>query len=401
MGGGQVVEDLGLVVVGGGGPSLLGRDWLGRLRLDWREVYNLRATSDTLDSLLAKHTDLFRNELGTLRGVTAKLHVSPDAQPRFYRPRAIPYGLRSRVDQALEKLVTDGVLEPVRFSEWAAPIVPIVKRDGSIRVCGDYKLTVNQAAVVDTYPLPLVQDIFASLANGKTFTKLDLAHAYQQLILDADSRPYTTINIHKGLFQHTRLPWEWPDRPWARLHIDYAGPIKGKMVLVVVDSHSKWMEALVVNSATSNATVVKLQTVFATHGLTEVIVSDNGTAFTSDEFALFVQRNGIRHLTSAPYHPASNGLAERAVQTLKSALKDPGGVRLETQICHFLFRYRITPHSTTGIPPAELLLGRRPRSRLDLLHPDVAGRVRKKQEDQKSNHDRHCRSQELSVGQPV
>ena len=197
-------------------------------------------------------------------------------------------------------------------------------------------------------------------------------------------------------------PWEWPDRPWARLHIDYAGPIKGKMVLVVVDSHSKWMEALVVNSATSNATVEKLQTVFATHGLPEVIVSDNGTAFTSDEFALFVQRNGIRHLISAPYHPASNGLAERAVQTLKSALKkDPGGVRLETQICHFLFRYRITPHSTTGIPPAELLLGRRPRSRLDLLHPDIAGRVRKKQEDQKSNHDRHCRSRELSVGQPV
>ena len=682
-----------------------------------------------------------------------KLHVSPDAQPRFYRPRAIPYALRSRVDQALEKLVADGVLEPVRFSEWAAPIVPIVKRDGSIRVCGDYKLTVNQAALVDTYPLPLVQDIFASLANGKTFTKLDLAHAYQQLILDADSRPYTTINTHKGLFQHTRLPfgvaaapaifqrtmesllgdlphvciylddilvtgesesahlrnlaavlerlaasgvrlkrekcsfmiheveylghcisakgihpvpekvsavreapppqdvsqlrsflgmvnyygkflpnlatllrplydllqstktwswecpqkqafdkakellssapllthydpskplilacdsspygvgavlshqfednterpiayasrtlspaelkyaqldkealsivfgvkhfhqylfgrkfvilsdhkplqyllgetrgippmasariqrwaimlsayqyeirykpganhanadglsrlpipnhiteipipgdvlllfrtlestpiratqirqwtdtdpvlsrvrrnilggwveandpelqpyqsraselsvqdgcvlwgsrvvvptkgregvisilheqhpgitrikrlarghvwwpgidkelelavrscvecqehqkspanvpmhpWEWPDRPWARLHIDYAGPIKGKMVLVV--SHSKWMEALVVNSATSNATVEKLQTVFATHGLPEVIVSDNGTAFTSDEFALFVQRNGIRHLISAPYHPASNGLAE-------------------------------------------------------------------------------------------
>ena len=196
--GGQVVEDMGLVVVGGGGPSLLGRDWLGRLRLDWREVRKLRATSDMLDSLLAKHTDLFRNELGTLRGVTAKLHIGPDAQPRFYRPRAIPYALRSRVDQALEKLVADGILEPVRFSEWAAPIVPVVERDGSIRVCGDYKLTVNQAALVDTYPLPLVQDIFASLANGKTFTKLDLAHAYQQLILDADSRPYTTINTHKG-----------------------------------------------------------------------------------------------------------------------------------------------------------------------------------------------------------
>ena len=174
------------------------------------------------------------------------------------------------------------------------------------------------------------------------------------------------------------------------------------MILVIVDAHSKWIEALTVNAATSNATIEKLQSVFTIHGLPEVIVSNNGTAFTSEEFKEFIQKNGIRHLTSAPYHPASNGLAERAVQTLKSALKkDRGGVSLETQICCFLFRYRNTPHSTTGIRPAELLLGRRPRSRLDLLHPDIAGRVRKKQVDQKVNHDGHCHLRELSVGQPV
>ena len=197
-------------------------------------------------------------------------------------------------------------------------------------------------------------------------------------------------------------PWEWPERPWTRIHTDYAGPVKGKMILVMVDSHSKWIEAAVVNSATSNVTIEKLQAVFSTHGLPEVLVSDNGTAFTSEEFTAFVRRNGIRHLTSAPYHPASNGAAERAVQTLKTALKkDPGGVSLETQLSRFLFRYRLTPHSTTGIPPAELLLGRRPRSHLDLLRPDIAGRVRKKQVEQKVTHDRHCRPRELSVGQPV
>ena len=92
------------------------------------------------------------------------------------------------MDQALEKLVSQGILEAVQFSEWAAPIVPMVKRNSSIRVCGDYKLTVNQVVQVDTYPLPRIQDIFASLANGKSFMKLDLAHAYQQLLLDTDSR---------------------------------------------------------------------------------------------------------------------------------------------------------------------------------------------------------------------
>ena len=205
--GGQEEEELGLVVVSGGGPSLLGRDWLGRLRLDWREIQTLNATLGTLEAVLAKHSDLFRNELGTIRGVTAKLHIHPGAKPRFYRPRSIPYALRSRVDQALEKLVYEGILEAVQFSDWAAPIVPVVKRDGSIRVCGDYKLTINLVAQVDMYPLPLVQYIFASLANGKSFTKLDLAQAYQQLPLDTDSRPYTTINTHRWLFHHTRLPF--------------------------------------------------------------------------------------------------------------------------------------------------------------------------------------------------
>ena len=154
--------------------------------------------------------------------------------------------------------------------------------------------------------------------------------------------------------------WEWPDHPWARIHMDYAGPVKEKMFLVVADSHSKWIEAPVVNSSTSQATIEKLQLIFSTHGLPEVIMSDNGSAFTSEEFDAFVRGNGIKHLTSAPYHPASNGLAERAIQTVKKARrKDSGEASLETQISRILFRYRITPHHTTGVAPAQLLMGRR------------------------------------------
>ena len=111
------------------------------------------------------------------------------------------------MEEALERLENEGIIEPIGFSEWAAPIVPVVKRDGSIRVCGDYKLTINQAAQVDTYPLPLIEDLFASLAGGKVFSKLDLAHAYQQLCLDVESRMYVNINTHTGLFCYTRLPF--------------------------------------------------------------------------------------------------------------------------------------------------------------------------------------------------
>ena len=89
-----------------------------------------------------------------------------------------------------------GIIEPVQFSEWAAPIVPVVKRDGAICVCGNYKLTANLASKLDTYPLPRIDNIFAQLSGGKTISKLDLAHAYQHLALDQDSKQITTINTH-------------------------------------------------------------------------------------------------------------------------------------------------------------------------------------------------------------
>ena len=89
----------------------------------------------------------------------------------------------------------------------AGPVVPVRKSDGSVRICGDYQMTINQAAKLDAYPLPKIEDLFTSLSGGMYFTKLDLSHAYQQLQLDETLRPYVTINTHKGLFQYTRLPF--------------------------------------------------------------------------------------------------------------------------------------------------------------------------------------------------
>ncbi len=116
-------------------------------------------------------------------------------------------------------------------------------------------------------------------------------------------------------------PWEFPKRPLSRLYldyIDYAGPFDGHMFLVIVDAYSKWIDVKATKHATSMSTVAILRSIFATHGIPELIVSDNGTPFTSHEFQTFIQCNGIRHNTSAPYHPATNGLAERAVQTFKT-----------------------------------------------------------------------------------
>ena len=95
-----------------------------------------------------------------------------------------------------------GIISPIQFSSWAAPIVPVVKQDGTVRIVGDYKVTINPALQVDSYPSPrLVEDLYASMSGGKCFTKLDLSQAYLQLHLDEDSKVYVTINTHKGLFR--------------------------------------------------------------------------------------------------------------------------------------------------------------------------------------------------------
>ena len=152
-------------------------------------------------------------------------------------------------------------------------------------------------------------------------------------------------------------PWQWPTRPWSRIHLDYAGPFLGHMFLVLIDAHSKWIEVFPTRSATSSATIDQLRTVFAQFGIPETVVTDNGTCFTSSEFADFLRANGVRHVRSAPYHPATNGLAERAVQIFKTGMKKLLKGSVTERLAKVLFQYRITPQTTTGVTPAELLMG--------------------------------------------
>ena len=104
----------------------------------------------------------------------------------------------------------------------------------------------------------------------------------------------------------------------------------GKTLLIIIDAYSKWLEVFSVPSTFSESTISKLRTIFSTHGLVEVLVSDNGLAFTSQEFKEFIQRNEIRHVFTPPYHPASNGLAECAIKTVKKGLRKMEGP-LETR----------------------------------------------------------------------
>ena len=117
------------------------------------------------------------------------------------------------------------------------------------------------------------------------------------------------------------IPWSWTTRPWSRLHIDYLGPFLGHMWLLIIDTHSKWIKVFQKSSTSSSATIRKLQEVFSCFGLPDRIISDNASNFVSAEFKEFMMKNGIKHSTFAPYHPASNDLAERAVKTFKAGME--------------------------------------------------------------------------------
>ena len=114
---------------------------------------------------------------------------------------------------------------------------------------------------------------------------------------------------------------EMANRPWSRLHLDFMGPFEDRMFLILIDAHFKWIEAFYTQKATSRVVIDALRTVFTRFGIPETIVYDNGTPFVSEEFAHFLHQNGIKHNTSASYHSASNGLAERAVQIVKRGRK--------------------------------------------------------------------------------
>ena len=111
------------------------------------------------------------------------------------------------MEAELDRLEAEGIIEKIDNSERAAPIFHIPKGDGNIRVCGDYKITINSYLVVDQHPLSKPEELFSPLSGGQKFSKVDLSHAYQQMVLEEDSRKYVANNTHKGLYRYTCLPF--------------------------------------------------------------------------------------------------------------------------------------------------------------------------------------------------
>ena len=170
-------------------------------------------------------------------------------------------------------------------------------------------------------------------------------------------------------------PWPLPDEPWDRIHVDFAGPFLGNMWMLVMDAYSKWPSVVRMSKyPTTETTIMALNILFTTWGSPKTLVSDNGPQFGSKQFEDWCRLNGIVHLTSAPFHPPSNGEAERLVGVFKTAMQrsvGEEGKERDKATMGFLREYRSTPNCATGRTPAEMMIGRQVRTPLSLLQPSV------------------------------
>ena len=170
------------------------------------------------------------------------------------------------------------------------------------------------------------------------------------------------------------------------------------MILIVTDAHTKCVDADVTQTATSHVTTERLCQCFTTHCLPRMAVTDNGTCFSSSEFTCL---NGIIHKFVSPNHQALNGLSERSVSFINSGLNKIHGGSLQNRRSRLLYAHRITPHPTTGVTPAELLMKRSLCTRLDSPSPDMASVVFQNQWKERLHHDKHAVQRSINIRDPV
>lgn len=173
---------LNLYVVSIDREPLLGREWIRQLKLGlWDTVQQVGTDADTdeaLQSLLTKYAVNFQPGIGNIKGVQARLTLKPGAQPVFVKARPVPFALMPKIEKELDDLVEQGIPIKVDSGDWGTPVVPVVKGNGRIRVCGDFKITINPWLQVDEHPLPTNDELFATMAGGQKFSKIDLSWAY-------------------------------------------------------------------------------------------------------------------------------------------------------------------------------------------------------------------------------
>uniref|UniRef100_A0A5S6Q2E4 Reverse transcriptase domain-containing protein n=1 Tax=Trichuris muris TaxID=70415 RepID=A0A5S6Q2E4_TRIMR len=195
---------LRLYVAKGRRTSLLGSDWFETLGIRLVGVHHI--DSDPVGRVLEEFSDVFsHDDFGAYSGPPVHLQLDPSVKPIQLKARRIPIALAPKIDAEIDRLIQHGILEPTENTKWATPAVPVVKQNGEVRLCADYKCTINKALRQHPYPIPQVDRLLRSQAGGATYAKLDLANAYLQIRVDDESADAQTIVTHRGAFRVKRL----------------------------------------------------------------------------------------------------------------------------------------------------------------------------------------------------
>ena len=194
------------------GINLIGRDGQVKLHITINpDQFGRVAVTSTpkvsLQEIISMNDTLFKSQLGCCNTFKATLSLREGAQAKYCKVRKLPFALKPVVGAELDRLEREQVLEKVTHSDWATPLVVVRKPGGKVRLCGDFKVTLNPALKTDVYPFPLPEELFHKLNGGHMFSKLDLADAYLQIPLDKESADLVVINTHQGLYKYKRLPF--------------------------------------------------------------------------------------------------------------------------------------------------------------------------------------------------
>lgn len=188
--------------------AIFGRAWIRDVKLNIADInkVSLESTvSSELDKIIAKYSPVFDGKLGHIPNYKGHLSLSEDATPIYIKPRRMPYALKEKVDNEIDRLCQEGIITKIDNSEWGTPVVPIVKPNGTIRLCADYKVTLNKMIKDEQYPIPIIEDIFAEMNGGEFYCTLDICQAYLNMQMDEESAMLQALSTHKGTFRVNRL----------------------------------------------------------------------------------------------------------------------------------------------------------------------------------------------------
>ncbi|XP_011883681.1 PREDICTED: uncharacterized protein K02A2.6-like [Vollenhovia emeryi] len=294
------VRELHLYVVDGDREAVVGREWISQLN-QVRELQNkigdIRAVKQIAEcnnskvrSLLKDFPNITIPSVDKISKIQARLNLKPNVNPVFLKARTVPFRLREKVENELEKLVQQGILEKVDYSDWATPIVPVLKKNNEIRICRDYSVSLNPRLNVDIHPLPTPDELLTQMAGGTVFSKIDLLQAYLQLEVRPQDRELITLNTHRGLYRPTRLMYGVASAPaiWQRTIENILKDIPGVAV---------FLDDIRVSGTNMQDHLVKLQQVFERLHKYNIRINFSKSQFLMNEIhycGYVIDKNGLR-----------------------------------------------------------------------------------------------------------